>query len=108
MAFKDLAEENTNADKISLDFVNAFLFPEDDQKLKDKEGNIEVSERVHLGWGTIRALAFEDVKLFAVRLPGIELLRRYANGESGDDWFDEIVRQSSKQTQICWTWYRAF
>lgn len=109
MAFGDLAKENTNADKISLDFVNAFLFPEDDQKLKDEEGKFifKVSERVHLGWDKISALAFKDVNLFAVRLPGIELLRRYANGESGDDWFDEIVRQSSKQTQIC-RWYRAF
>jgi hypothetical protein len=31
------------------------------------------------------------VNLFAVRLPGIELLRRYANGESGDEWFEKIA-----------------
>ena len=93
MAFEDLAGENENADGTPLGFVTAFLFPEDDQKLEDEKGNfiIQASERVHLGWGKIRALAFKGVNLFAVRLPGIELLRRYANGEDGDDWFRKIV-----------------
>lgn len=100
MAFNNLATKNKKGDGTPLALVNAFLFPEDDQKLKDEEGNFQIkaSERVHLGWGKqldrdeICASAFKDVNLFAVRLPGIELLRRYANGKSGDDWFTEIVR----------------
>ena len=93
MAFKDLAEENKNEDGAPLGFVNAFLFPEDDQNLKDKKGDfiIQASEIVHLGWDKESASAFEGVNLFAVRLPGIELLRRYANGKDGDDWFRKIV-----------------
>ena len=100
MAFQNLAAENKKADGTPLAFVNAFLFPEDDKKLKDEEGNFQIkaSERVHLGWGKqldrdeMCASAFKAVNLFAVRLPGIELLRRYANGKSGDDWFKEIVQ----------------
>jgi hypothetical protein len=100
MAFQNLSTENKKADGTPLAFVNAFLFPEDDKKPKVEEGNFQIkaSERVHLGWGKqldrdeICASAFKAVNLFAVRLPGIELLRRYANGKSGDDWFTEIVR----------------
>ena len=97
MAFADLATENKKADGAPLGFVNAFLFPEDDQELKDNKGNfiIRASESVYLGWDGERALAFLGVNLFAVRLPGIELLRRYASGESGDDWFKGIVALAS-------------
>lgn len=80
MAFKDLAGEH-------IGFVNAFLFPEDDCRLN----TAVVSERVRLGW-TDKALAsaFADVKLFAIRLPGIEMLRRYAHFERAEDWFSTI------------------
>jgi len=98
MAFQNLATENKKEDGTPLAFVNAFLFPEDDQKGKEGNFQIKASERVHLGWGKqldrnkICASAFDAVNLFAVRLPGIELLRRYANGKSGDDWFKAIVQ----------------
>jgi hypothetical protein len=100
MAFKNLAEGNKNEDGTPLGFVNAFLFPEDDSSpiLKDTNGNptITASESVHLGWKNgYWASAFSEVNLFAVRLPGIELLRRYACGEDGNDWFEEMVGSSS-------------
>ena len=94
MAFKDLAEGNNNEDGTPLGFANAFLFPEDDSHstMKDTKGNPTITESVHLGWkGMPPASAFSEVNLLAVRLPGIELLRRYASGEPGDDWFKEIV-----------------
>ena len=93
MAFADLATENKKADGAPLGFVNAFLFPEDDHStMKDTKGNPTITESVHLGWkGMPPASAFSEVNLLAVRLPGIELLRRYASGGPGDDWFKEIV-----------------
>ena len=84
-----------------IGFVNAFLFPEADDSggcQKDEAGNpaIRVSETVQLGWkdGETRvesACAFSDVKLFAVRIPGIELFRRYAHYEPAEDWFSKIA-----------------
>ena len=82
-AFQDLV----SPDQI----VNAFLFPGGDSA----SSNSLKTVRVSLGWksqsGLVTAGAFRTVKLFAVWLPGIELLRRYANGEFGDDWFEGIV-----------------
>ena len=40
------------------------------------------------------------MKLFAVRLSGIELLRRYANGNRADDWFEEIVALASPRVSV--------
>lgn len=88
-AFEDLVKENQD-----IVFVNAFLFPEDDEKCKDGEGCVaaKVSEKVWLGWSDKkRASAFKDVNLFAVRLPGIELLRRYAHYEAAEEWFSAIA-----------------
>ena len=57
---------------------------------------IRVSETVQLGWKdgetrVERACAFSDVNLFAVRIPGIELFRRYAHYEGAKDWFSTIA-----------------
>jgi hypothetical protein len=102
MAFENLAKENKKADEPNLDFVNAFLFPEDDNSpnVKDSNGNfiISASERVHMGWIGKRAEAFREVNLFAVRLPGIELVRRYATGAPDDGWFERIVNAAPTRT----------
>ena len=88
MCFADLIE-NTN-----VKIVNAFLFPEDDNCL-EKNKTIEISETVQLGWQTgdrfKLPIKFRDINLFAVRIPGIVLLKRYANSEHADDWFNEIA-----------------
>ena len=88
-AFEDLLRFNREGRAIG--FVNAFLFPKDDGESKE----ITIRENVHLGWTSPRepaaAVAFSDVKLFTVYLPGIELLKRYAFGEIADNWFKEIA-----------------
>lgn len=99
MAFKNLIDHQKEPDKPTI--VNAFLFPEDDASgrlPKDENGRLGVlaSENVQLGWETgldeiIPAKGFKDVNLFGVRIPGIELLRRYASGEGADDWFKTIA-----------------
>ena len=87
MCFADLIE-NTN-----VKIVNAFLFPEDDNCLENNE--IQISETMQLGWQTgdrfKLPIKFRDINLFAVRIPGIVLLKRYANLEHADDWFNEIA-----------------
>lgn len=101
MAFQDLVNGK------EIGFMNAFLFPEnDDSKVcqKDDAGRptIQVSETVQLGWPDgkakpLKARAFADVDLFAVRIPGIELFRRYAHYEAAEDWFRKIAQFDSKQ-----------
>lgn len=100
MAFEDLISFKRIGKEIG--FVNAFLLPEDDNSPflhKDTNGKPTSTayERVHLGWGGKRALAFGGVNLFTIRLPGIELLRRYATGAPGEDWFTEIVSSTPKE-----------
>ena len=46
-----------------------------------KKGSADVEETV----------AFKDIKLFTVRIPGISLLRRYANYDDANDWFEKIA-----------------
>ena len=98
--FYQMAFQNLIKDK-EMGFVNAFLFPEDEES-KDCQKNdaghptIRVSETVQLGWAdgkTIleEARAFSGVNLFAVRIPGIELFRRYAHYEGAKDWFSTIA-----------------
>ena len=55
-----------------------------------------MSETVQLGWADGKtnleeASAFSGVNLFAVRIPGIELFRRYAHYEGAKDWFSTIA-----------------
>ena len=99
MAFEDLVRIKREGPKIG--FVNAFLFPDDDDSKycrKDDAGRptIRVSETVQLGWKVgesevKRACAFSGVNLFAIRIPGIELFRRYAHYEPAEDWFSKIA-----------------
>ncbi len=98
-AFKNLIDSQSTKPAI----VNAFLFPEDDvsKRLpKDENDRLAASEIVQLVWKkdrTIdRAKGFGDMLLFAVRIPGIELFRRYASGENADKWFEEIVDGEEK------------
>lgn len=95
MAFEDLCKKQGETE---IGIVNAFLFPENGKPIKDERGvpTIRISESVVLGWGGESASAFEEVNLFAVRIPGIELFRRYAFYESGDDWFRTIVEKEPK------------
>lgn len=90
MAFKDLVQ--SKRDDGGIEFVNAFLFPKDDGDSKE----IVSGETVHLGWAAPegKAIAFQDVDLFTVYLPGIELLKRYANGVIENDWFARIATRT--------------
>ena len=114
MAFANLVDKQPGKKPT---IVNAFLFPEDDNskdcKKDDKERpTIRVSESVCLGWKNgqnepDKAIGFKDanqkpISIFGVRLPGIELLRRYASGEDADDWFKKIVADAmwSKTKQV--------
>lgn len=97
MAFEDLIQEK------KIGFVNAFLLPEDDKNPRYNLGkDIKISETVVLGSRQKgsdkfeRAKAFKGINLFAVRIPGIRLLDRYANWEIADDWFEKIVSEAPK------------
>ena len=87
MCFADLIK-NTD-----IKIVNAFLFPEDDNCLVNKE--IQISETVQLGWkngDTVELpIKFSDINLFTIRISGVELLDHYANLEHAYDWFNEIA-----------------
>lgn len=92
MAFKDLIE------KYKIKVVNAFLFPEDDGSPSHQLGSgVKVTETVRMeSWqggqdAYFPASAFRDINLFAVRIPGIRLLERYAVYDIADDWFKDIV-----------------
>ena len=91
-AFKDLVEEKVG-------FVNAFLFPEDDNSQTYFKGDPKpvVSELVRLGWtsGSF-ASGFKDIPIFGVRIPGIKLLELYANN-TPNDWFETIVKDISNE-----------
>ena len=87
MAFKNLVDGK------KIGFVNAFLFPKDD----NSQEYPLVSELVRLGWSADEiAIDFKDVPIFGVRLPGIKLLKLYANGDTSDDWFGKIVDECGK------------
>ena len=92
MAFEDLIDGK------DIGIVNAFLLPEDDENPRYQlRKNIEITETVVLkskqnGVGEFRrAKAFKGINLFAVRIPGIRLLERYANWEVANDWFEKII-----------------
>lgn len=96
MAFQELLDKNPD-----VEIVNAFLFPADDSQTnqRGKEENVALGETVRIGWRTQKtdgsvtlAKAFEKINLFAVRIPGLHLLERYANYMDGDSWFGEIVK----------------
>ena len=102
MAFQELQKANPG-----VEIVNAFLFPAVDSQPstddghtneKGKEGKVTLGETVRIGWPTqvgavIPTKAFKEINLFAVRIPGLHLLERYANYTGGDDgWFGEIVK----------------
>ena len=100
MAFQELQKANPG-----VEIVNAFLFPAVDSQPstddghtngKGKEGKVTLGETVRIGWPTqvgavIPAKAFKEINLFAVRIPGLHLLERYANYMDGKDWFEAIV-----------------
>jgi hypothetical protein len=95
MAFEDLIDGK------DIGIVNAFLLPEDDENPRYQLGkNIEITETVVLkskqnGVGEFRrAKAFKGINLFAVRVPGIRLLERYANWEVANNWFEKIIRDA--------------
>ena len=97
MAFADLVKKD-NGNPIEI--VNAFLLPEDDNGNYKLGKNIQKTETVKLGWpdkdktgkDIVRsAKAFGEINLFTVRIPGIRLLERYANGEIANDWFEKIA-----------------
>ena len=90
------------------DIVNAFLLPklgiqkengrqEDDDKDAAYSNGIDFTETITIGSrekvsAEIKETeAFKDIKLFTVRIPGISLLRRYANYEVANDWFKAIA-----------------
>ena len=88
------------------DIVNAFLLPkleiqketgrqEDDDKGGAYSNGIDFTETITIGSrekGSVKETeAFKDIKLFTVRIPGISLLRRYANYDDANDWFKEIA-----------------
>lgn len=88
MVFKDLVEANPLPDERKIGFVNAFLIPLDDSH--DGDEVVPVA-RENVEWE--RALsAFSEVKLRAVRVPGLELLRQYGNWQDDNrEWFASIV-----------------
>ena len=92
MAFTDLIDKQKEKPAI----VNAFLFPEDDASNRLPLA----SEIVKLGWKKERKIdpstGFGNALLFGVRIPGIELLRRYASGEKADKWFEKIVKDEEE------------
>lgn len=95
MAFADLISGK------NIGVVNAFLLPEDDRNQKYNLGrDVKITETVALksrqqGSNQFnRAQAFKDINLFAVRIPGIRLLERYANWEVANDWFEKIVDEA--------------
>lgn len=88
------------------DIVNAFLLPkleiqketgrqEDDDKGGAYSNGIDFTETITIGSrekGSVKETeAFKDIKLFTVRIPGISLLRRYANYDDANDWFEKIA-----------------
>ena len=90
MVFKDLQVQNQG-----LGMVNAFLFPEDDlnwsmEGARDGQNRPTVWKSETVSWNRT-VCAFNDVRLFTVRIPGLRLLERYARCELANDWFEAIV-----------------
>ena len=110
MAFQELLNKNPD-----VAIVNAFLFPADDsQPFKDhsqtnirgNEGKVALGETVRIGWlpqkadgAVTQAKAFEGINLFAVRIPGLHLLERYANCTGDGGWFEDIVKLDHKKDE---------
>lgn len=96
------------------DIVNAFLLPKLEmqkengrQEGDDKGGayskGIDFTEMITIGSrkkgsaDVEETVAFKDIKLFTVRIPGISLLRRYANYDDANDWFKEIAELATNK-----------
>ena len=105
MAFQELLDNNRD-----VEIVNAFLFPADDgQPFKDdsqtnisgNEEKVALGETVRIGWlgAVTQAKAFEGINLFAVRIPGLHLLERYANYTGDGGWFADIVKLDPKKDE---------
>lgn len=110
MAFQELLDKNPD-----VEIVNAFLFPTDDsQPFKDdsqtnirgNEEKVTLGETIRIGWlpqkadGVVtQAKAFEGINLFAVRIPGLHLLERFANYTGDGGWFEDIVRLDPKKDE---------
>ena len=110
MAFQELLDNNPD-----VEIVNAFLFPADDgQPFKDdsqtnisgNEEKVALGETVRIGWlpqkadgAVTQAEAFKGINLFAVRIPGLHLLERFANYTGDGGWFEDIVKLDPKKDE---------